>query len=146
MNDDDLKFWLEYIKEIAKIDKNIRSSFSPRFRNKQEEVVEELHYQRKRKKACAVDARIDLHGFTQDQAFEALTSFLEYCYHSYKQNILIITGKGNTDQPGVIKLVVPRWLEYTELKRYVLSYSTAKYEFGGEGAVAVVLKRKPKER
>ena len=90
MNDDDLKIWLEYIKEITKIDKNIRSSFSPRFRNKQEEVVEELNYQRKRKKACAVDARIDLHGFTQDQAFEALTSFLEYCYHSYKQNILII--------------------------------------------------------
>ncbi len=143
---DDLKIWLEYIKEITKIDKNIRSSFSPRIKINQEEIVENPNYQQKRKRTYAIEAKIDLHGLTQDQAFEVLTRFIESCYRANKQSVLIVTGKGNVDQPGVIKLVVPRWLEYTKLKQYVLSYSTAKYEFGGEGAIAVVLKRKPKEK
>ncbi len=143
---DDLKIWLEYIKEITKIDKNIRSSFAPRVKIRQEEIPPEPNYQQKRRKAYAIEAKVDLHGLTQEQAFEVLTRFIESCYQANKQYVLIVTGKGNIDQPGVIKLVVPRWLEYTELKQYVLSYSAAKYELGGEGAVAVVLKRKPKEK
>lgn len=87
-------------------------------------------------------SRIDLHGLTQDQAFETLKTFLHNAFTNNKQELLIITGKGKPDKPGVIKLAVPRWLQYTELNQYILSYNIAKDKLGGEGAISVTLKRK----
>lgn len=90
---------------------------------------------------CNTSSRIDLHGLTQDQAFDTLKNFLKNAHNHYKKELLIITGKGQPDEPGVIKLAVPRWLQYTELKEYVLSYSIAKKKLGGEGAISITLKR-----
>jgi hypothetical protein len=87
-----------------------------------------------------VDARIDLHGMTKLQAFEKLESFLKQACFNGKKHALIITGKGKLDNPGAIKLEVPRWLEHTELKKYLISYSIAKPNLGGEGAISVILK------
>ena len=87
------------------------------------------------------DARIDLHGMTKDQAYSALKNFLQNARNLGKKNVLIITGKGSLLQPSVIKVEVPRWLEYTELKQYVMSYSSANYRLGGEGAIIVTLRK-----
>ena len=87
-----------------------------------------------------VDARIDLHGLTKIQAFEKLEAFLKQACINGKKHALIITGKGQLDNPGAIKLEVPRWLEHTELKKYLISYSVAKPNLGGEGAISVMLK------
>lgn len=137
MNDNE-DAWFKYVKDIKKLkdNKHVYKEFL------QEKITND--YLKPSNIEYAVN-KIDLHGLTQEQAFEELKDFLEYCYDIGKQNILIITGKGKLDNPGVIKLAVPRWLAYTELKKYILSHSEAKYKFGGSGAIAVLLKKKPNQ-
>lgn len=87
-----------------------------------------------------IDARIDLHGYTQDQAYNSLLSFLSSACKVKKKHVLVVTGKGNIDKPSIIKTAVPRWFEYTELKQYVASYAEAPINLGGSGAMIVKLK------
>lgn len=96
--------------------------------------------QKKRQLESPVDVIIDLHGMTQEQAYMELSGFLKRACKDNKRHALIVTGKGPLDNPGVIKLAVPRWLEHTKLKGYITSYSTAKNSLGG--AISVILKRK----
>ena len=93
------------------------------------------------RKQIKVDRKIDLHGYTQDQAFESLSIFIKNAYIMQKRQVLIVTGKGSLDNPGVIKTMLPRWLEYTELKKYISEYSSAPIELGGSGAMIVKLKK-----
>ncbi|MEM6603740.1 MAG: Smr/MutS family protein, partial [Pseudomonadota bacterium] len=39
-------------------------------------------------------AKIDLHGYSQDQAYDALYDFFERNYRAQKRYLLVITGKG----------------------------------------------------
>ena len=87
------------------------------------------------RKKPIIDGKIDLHGMTQDQAYDALQRFFQAAIANKKRTILIITGKGALNNPCILKVSVPRWLQYTELKRYILSYSTAPAALGGEGAI-----------
>jgi len=93
------------------------------------------------RKSIVIDARIDLHGLTQDQAFLALKRFLQSNYLNQTRNLLVITGKGAINNPCVLKVEVPRWLQYTELKQYIASYATAPVSLGGAGAILVKLKK-----
>ena len=150
--------WIEYIKDIkkkvkhAKIPKVIKSNHSSLPTNiptiAQKTLLKNLKIptlpptiSQKRIPEFKVDITIDLHGLNQAQAFLALKQCLEKAYANSKKHVLIVTGKGPLDKPGVIKLVVPRWLQYTELSKYILSYSTAKYYLGGEGAIIVTLNK-----
>jgi DNA-nicking Smr family endonuclease len=94
-------------------------------------------YRKKRQRNRSIDLRLDLHGLTLDQAFLRLSEFLEFSYVNKKRQVLVITGKGKLDQPAIMKISVPRWLEHTQLKQYVESYEIAKYELGGEGAILI---------
>ncbi len=92
------------------------------------------------RKALIIDARIDLHGNTQDQAYNSLLNFLSSACEAKKKHVLVVTGKGSMDEPSIRKTVVPRWFEYTEFKRYVTSYTDAPINLGGSGAMIVKLK------
>ena len=98
-----------------------------------------------------IDARLDLHGQTEKQAFIAVENFI---YNSYVNNyrcILIITGKGikKDNDPwykskGIIKEALPSWLNHPEIRPFILSMTYAKQEDGGSGAMYVLLKRQRK--
>lgn len=90
----------------------------------------------------AVEARIDLHGMTQDKAHKALMRFLVSCKKNGKRQILIITGKGRLSE-GVLRKMLPLWLE-AEMGRDVLAITQAHIKDGGGGAFYVRL-RKPKD-
>lgn len=124
--------WLDYIKTVKKI-KNHRMHFkkSPHFEMYDLGISKTFF-----------SSVIDLHGLTQEQAFEELKLFLANAYNTYQKEVLIITGKGTQDSPSIFKLVVPRWLKYTELNAYVRDYFIAKPRFGGEGAITVLIKKK----
>lgn len=83
-----------------------------------------------------IAARLDLHGYTQDQAYEALNRFVRLGYHNGRRCVLIITGRS-----GVLKRLVPEWINTDELRPYILALSPAK-NHGGEGALYVLLKRR----
>ena len=98
-----------------------------------------------------IDARLDLHGQTEKQAFLAVESFIRNSYVNRHRCVLIITGKGirKDDDPwyeskGIIKEALPSWLNHPDIRPFILSMAYAKQEDGGSGAMYVLLKRQRK--
>lgn len=101
-----------------------------------------------------IDARLDLHGMTQDQAHRALQTFVRQCHAAGKRCLLVITGKGgrgrrdddgpfvNPEPPGVLKRRLPEWLRQADLAPLVLSTAAATQGHGGQGAVYILLRRR----
>lgn len=89
----------------------------------------------------AIDAKIDLHGFTQAEAHDRLQAFLAKAAESGKRCVLIVTGKGAGGW-GVLRDSVPRWLNEPAMRRHLLAFSQAQARHGGAGALYALLKRK----
>ncbi len=81
------------------------------------------------------DATMDLHGLTQAQAHTRLVAFVRRGHEIGNRCLLVITGKG-----GVLRELVPRWLE--ELRAVVVGVQSAHQRHGGGGAFYVYLRRK----
>ncbi len=93
-----------------------------------------------------IDARIDLHGRTQNEAHAALLAFLRAAQRDGAKFVLVITGKGLRGDPhrserGVLKRQVPQWLQLPEFRGYVVGFEAAHIAHGGEGALYVRLRR-----
>ena len=98
------------------------------------------------------DARIDLHGMTQQAAHRTLFTWLKSAHKSGHRLVLVITGKGNpkndenapwmTSPHGVLKQMVPRWLNEAELAPLIASVRPAHARHGGGGALYVYLRKK----
>lgn len=99
-------------------------------------------------RGAAVDARLDLHGLTQDAAYGRLMVFLRGSQASGHSLVLVITGKGDgggvlagEGGRGVLRRQVPQWLAAPELRSVILGFETAGRGHGGEGALYVRLRR-----
>lgn len=88
----------------------------------------------------AVEASLDLHGYTVEQARTALIEFLDYCTLQQFKIVCVIHGKGfsSNERKPVIKPMVNKWLQEAE---EVLAFTSAQPKDGGSGAVYVVLKK-----
>ncbi|HXP02950.1 MAG TPA: Smr/MutS family protein [Stellaceae bacterium] len=87
-----------------------------------------------------VEARLDLHGMTQDEAHRALLGFIRAARTAGKRCVLVITGRGRIGG-GVLKAAVPRWLDEAEFRPHLLAIATAQPRDGGAGALYVMLRR-----
>jgi len=97
-----------------------------------------------------VEARLDLHGYTQDQAHGELDRFLAESQTRGLRCVLVITGKGTTTGAatgaatgagGVLRTQVPRWLNEPANRSRVLAFDYA-HKHGGLGALYVMIRRK----
>lgn len=101
------------------------------------------------------DATLDLHGMTQDRAHAAMERFLAGSIAHGRRCVLIVTGKGgpnvtreNTDAPwarrgpGILKALVPVWLEHSAARDRIAAIRTAHIGHGGAGALYVYLRVK----
>jgi DNA-nicking Smr family endonuclease len=89
-----------------------------------------------------VEARLDLHGYHQEEAHRALDAFIERAWRDAKRCLLVITGKGNAPaSEGVLRRAVPLWLNQPNLRARILAFSEAQSRHGGGGALYVLLKR-----
>ena len=93
-----------------------------------------------------IDARLDLHGMTQDAAHKRLTSFLENAVATDRRAVLVVTGKGLKEGSGVIRAQVPRWLNEPRLRPLVLTYEYAQPKDGGMGALYILLRKRHQDR
>jgi DNA-nicking Smr family endonuclease len=84
----------------------------------------------------SIDARLDLHGYTQDEAHGELLRFLRRAGADEKRLVLVITGKS-----GVLRREVPRWLALPEFRSMVIAVEPAAIRHGGEGALYVRVRR-----
>jgi DNA-nicking Smr family endonuclease len=93
----------------------------------------------------AVQAHIDLHGHTVEEAKVAVEQFVTAAYAAGQRCILLIHGRGRNskDNRPVLKEQVRIWLSHGRLSRLVLAFATAPLTNGGAGAVYVLLRRAP---
>ncbi len=89
-----------------------------------------------------VDAKLDLHGLRQEEAQRALNGFLRRAQADGAKVVIIVTGKGLTrDEGGVLRRVVPMWLQSPHLRDLVVGFGEAARHHGGEGALYVRIRR-----
>jgi DNA-nicking Smr family endonuclease len=90
-----------------------------------------------------IEARVDLHGMTQDEAHALLYSFVMRAHASGARYVLVITGKGSSSGgDGILKRVVPGWLATSLFRQFVSSHDPAARGHGGTGALYVRLRRR----
>lgn len=93
------------------------------------------------------EARLDLHGMYQDEAYPELIAFILNAQASGKRLVLVITGKGRAadgwapEGRGVLRRYVPQWLKLPPLAPAVLEVRNAHLKHGGDGAYYVYLRR-----
>ncbi|HCR85679.1 MAG TPA: hypothetical protein DIV86_03270 [Alphaproteobacteria bacterium] len=94
------------------------------------------------KKPFQIQAKLDLHGYTLNDAYDTFFEFVEYCLEQDVYNLLIVTGKGsNSKERGeTINYQFPHWCENPFLGKYIKSVKPAEIQHGGGGAFYVRLK------
>jgi DNA-nicking Smr family endonuclease len=89
-----------------------------------------------------VDARLDLHGMRQAEAQRALLDFLRRVQAEGAKVAIVVTGKGlGSEAGGVLRRLVPLWLEAPNLRDAVAGFGEASRAHGGEGALYVRIRR-----
>jgi DNA-nicking Smr family endonuclease len=93
-----------------------------------------------RRGKVAVDAHLDLHGYTQVNARAALLRFLVHHRAQGARAVLVITGKGKMGE-GVIRSRLREWLSDADVRVHVSSYAQSHQKHGGAGAFYLFLRR-----
>ena len=94
-----------------------------------------------------VDVRLDLHGMRQDEAQRALMGFLRRAQQDGARLAIVVTGKGlSREEGGVLRRVVPLWLQAPSLRGIVVGFGEAARQHGGEGALYVRIRRPDRMR
>lgn len=101
--------------------------------------VSQQTLRRLRRGYWGIQARLDLHGLTREQARPELVAFLNSSVQRGLRCVQVIHGKGlsSKDREPVLKTRVGSWLAQRE---DVLAFCQARAEEGGSGAVLVLLK------
>ena len=92
-----------------------------------------------------IEARLDLHRMTVDEARREVFQFLRECYQYELRTVLILHGKGerNADKIATLKSHLAVWLPQID---EVLAFHSAQKHHGGTGAVYVMLKKGEKTK
>ena len=96
--------------------------------------------------------KIDLHGYTIEEANKAIEQFIQKCFEESVTKIIVITGKGlrskNVENPylsrdlSILKYSVPEFIESNkDLMKMIIESTDAKIEDGGSGAFYIYLKK-----
>ncbi|WP_075501193.1 Smr/MutS family protein [Candidatus Pelagibacter communis] len=105
------------------------------------------------KKKISKIKNIDLHGFTLQEANQAIEELILDSYENGISKIIVVTGKGlhsNIDNDpyvskdlGILKYSVPEFIENnSELKKKIIEIKSADIQDGGSGAFYIYLKKK----
>lgn len=101
-------------------------------------------YKQLRMGRYTIDARLDLHRMSIEQARRSVYQFVKDCMQHDIRCALITHGKGEgRSNPAVLKSHVAHWLpQVTE----VLAFHSAQPQHGGLGACYILLKKSEKKR
>ncbi len=103
-----------------------------------------------------IDARLDLHGLRQQDAYVVLRRFLARCQADGLRQVLVITGKGGgsddfadgdfwrSDERGILRRLVPHWLSEPSFRLHVVSFTESALKHGGSGALYVTIRKGPR--
>lgn len=98
-----------------------------------------------RRGQLAIENRLDLHGFTQREAYVELQAFLARSQEQRHRVVLLITGKGQRgpleERTGVLRRLVPEWLNEPSMRRRIVALAPARPQHGGDGAYYLYMKK-----
>ena len=128
----DKEDWLNYIEQIKSIPEK-KLNFEEKIFNKNKVK------------------RLDLHGFSLDEANIEVKNFINKSYESGFSKVLVIVGKGNRSKVSndpyrslkmnVLRYSVPEYLKKSkDLSSKIKKISKADLKDGGEGALYIFLK------
>ena len=97
--------------------------------------------QRMQRGQIDIEAHIDLHRQTTEEAMNSVNQFIDTCIAQRKRWVCIIHGKGHFSPQGkpILKNFLNQWLRS---RTDVLAFHSAKPKHGGTGALYVLLKGK----
>ncbi len=91
-----------------------------------------------------IDARLDLHRKTVEQARKDVYRFIEDAKRYDLRTIIIVHGKGEIEaKPALLKSWVNKWLKELD---DVLAFHSAQPFDGGSGAVYVMMKKSERQK
>jgi len=107
---------------------------------------------KKKTVANYITKSIDLHGYTLEQANQAVEKFITTSFHENIKKLVVVTGKGihsdNEKNPyvskdlSILKYSVPEFiLNNKKLNEMIYDIQDAKIEDGGSGAFYIYLKK-----
>ena len=139
-------------KDIENLDKDKQDWES--FINNKEKIFDKDFVHKKKLRNEKIK-KIDLHGFTIEEANKAIEQFIQKCFDENVTKIIVITGKGlrskNVENPylskdlSILKYSVPEFIENDKsLAKFIIESTDAKIEDGGSGAFYIYLKNKNK--
>ncbi len=102
--------------------------------------VQQTVMRKLRKGQYSIEAELDLHRMTTQQAHDALRSFIIQCQQQHIRCVRIIHGKGlgSENKIPVLKSRLNSWLRQWD---NILAFCSARKCDGGTGAVYVLLRR-----
>jgi len=108
-------------------------------------------FKQKNKNNNYIDFKIDLHGFTLEEAFKKIHEVVEGCYEKDMRNILVVTGKGLrskvkenpylSEDLSLLKYAIPNFIKDNFIE-IVSSIEEADQSLGGSGAFLLRLKKR----
>ena len=136
------------IKGISEKDKKDWENFL-----KNKDKIPNKDFVNKKSKRHEKIKKIDLHGYTIDEANKSVEKFIQKCFDDSVTKIIVITGKGlrskNVENPylskdlSILKYSVPEFIESNmNLTKMIIETADAKIEDGGGGAFYIYLKNK----
>ncbi len=136
------------IKKISDKDKTDWDNFI-----KNDEKIPNKDFLLKKKIRQEKIKKIDLHGYTIEEANRTVEQFIEKCFDESVTRIVVITGKGlrskNSENPylskdlSILKYSVPEFIESnTALTKMIIEITDANIDDGGGGAFYINLKNK----
>jgi DNA-nicking Smr family endonuclease len=92
----------------------------------------------------SIQAHLDLHGLTAEEAKEIFDQFMKWAVIHGKTGILVTHGRGlSSPAEPVLKRKVEEWLTRGPWRKWVVAYSSARQCDGGAGATYVLLRPRP---
>jgi len=109
------------------------------------EGVQNGVYKKLRMGKYAVEARLDLHRMTVEEARKEVFRFIKDCMKYDLRTVIILHGKGdrNPDKKALLKSYLAKWLPDMD---DVLAFHSAQKYHGGTGAVYVLLRKSDNDR
>ena len=138
------------IKKISDKDKEDWENFL-----KKKEKIPNKDFVKKKNIRYEKIKKIDLHGYTIEEANKFVEYFIKKCFDERVTKIIVITGKGlrskNIENPylsknlSILKYSVPEFIDSNKnLTKMIIETTDAKDEDGGSGAFYIYLKNKDK--
>ncbi len=122
------------------------------FINNKEKLENKDFLLKENKNKSEIVKKIDLHGFSLDDANNFVEKFITDSFHKNVNKIIVITGKGlrskNIENPyisedlSILKNSVPEFIKSKEnLMKIIKSIKEADIQDGGKGAFYIYLKK-----